>query len=97
MKTFKITRFPKSCEVADRLVAIAAKSNGSETKVTIDDMIAYANCERVLYPYSNLDVTISKISDNHLIIDCLNQPALEIIEMEEIRYPTIDVYEQSNN
>jgi hypothetical protein len=97
MKMFKITRFPGSCDIADKLVSIAAKSNGADQKVTIDDMVSYATCEKMLYYWAGLEVTISKISDTHLIIDDKNEPRLEIIQMEEIECPTLDVYEQSSN
>lgn len=97
MKTFKITRFPGSCDIADKLTSLAAKSNGADQKLTIDDMVSYATCEKLLYYWAGLTVTISKISDTHLIIDDNNEPRLEIIQVEEAECPTLDAYEQSSN
>lgn len=97
MKTFKVIRFPKSCDVADTLVLIATKSNGNNEKISLDDMVSYAKCQQLLYPFSNSEVIVSKISDSHLIIERDSEPALEIIEMEDIGYPTLDVYGQSSN
>lgn len=97
MKTFKITRFPGSCDIADKLVSIAAQSNGANQKITIDDMVSYATCEKLLYYWTGLSTTISKINDTHLVIDYNNEPRLEIIEIQEIECPTLDAYEQSSN
>ena len=98
-RRYKVTRFPQSSSVCDNISLIATRCNGlpNNEKLTIDDFISYAKFEKIHWRHSNEGMTIEKISDSHLIIDVDCEPALEIIEILEVDFPTIDVYNQNNS
>ena len=98
-KRFKVTRFPQSSSVCDDISLIATRCNGlpNNEKLTIDDFISYAKFSKLHWKNTNAGMTIEKISDTHLIIDVDCEPALEIIEILEVDFPTLDAYNHNSN
>jgi len=97
-KQFKIIRFGKSCNLSDKVVEIASRSNGLDVPVTLDAIEKYCECEKLRFGFGNT-VMISRINDFTLVIDNDCQPTLEIREVEEHsivgEVPTLD-RQQSN-
>jgi hypothetical protein len=95
---YKVTRYPKSSQLADEVALLCVKSNGYEGEaIPLDSIEGYVYCNTLIYPAINRKMVISRIDKHHLIIDQEGECLLEIEVLEEIKYPTLDVYEQSAN
>ena len=79
---YRIIRSNKSNSTCDYLVQIASRSNGSGVKTTIDEMIGFINCQRVLFPYTHEGMMVTKIDNHHLIVDIDGEVAVELQEVE---------------
>lgn len=87
MKVYKITRFAKSNNLADQLCLVASKSNGNALKISIDEMIGYISCEMILWTAGNKFLTITKVNNQHLILEQDSERLLEIIEVDDLEFP----------
>ena len=95
---YKVTRFPKSSQLADEVALLCVKSNGCEGEaVPLDSIEGYVYCNSLIYPFINRGIVMSRIDKHHLIIDQEGECLLEVELLEEIKYPTLEVYEQSAN
>jgi hypothetical protein len=95
---YKVTRFPKSSSLADEVALLCVKSNGYDGEaIPLDSIEGYVYCNSLIYPTINRKMVISRIDKHHLIIDQEGECLLEIELLEEIKYPTLEVYEQSAN
>ena len=97
-QSFRISLFPNSNQLCSELAVSAAKSNGSESnKITLQDLEAVAKIEKLKYPVSNDNVTVSVIG-NKLLLDVkigdTYQPALEIESVELLELPKNDFEEE---
>lgn len=97
--TYRVTRFPKSSNLADDVALLCVKSNGRDYvgKLTLDQISGYIACEMVRFPSINSGVVVSRMNDYHLIIDQDCQPLIEIVESEVVENPIMDIYDQSSN
>lgn len=95
--TYKITRFPKSSSIGDNVCLIATKNNGyDETKVSLRDIVGYIKCEALTMPYTYGGLVITMVDEYHLIVDLDGEPLLEIMEIEEVEFPTLPMQHSSN-
>lgn len=80
---YRITRYPNNYNsTLDYVVQIAGRSNGSGVKITIDEMIGYINCSKLLFPNSHIGLVITKVDNHHLIVDIDGEVALEVQDVE---------------
>lgn len=68
--TYRITIFDKYClSLVETLAILAAKSNGSENKYSLNDLKNVAEVQKILYPSSNGNTTCEIIGNNILHLD----------------------------
>jgi hypothetical protein len=95
---YKVTRFPKASRLADEVAMLCVNSNGYDGEaIPLDSIEGYIHCTCLMFPFTNRGVVVSRIDKHHLIIDQEKECVLEIELLEEIKYPTLDAYEQSAN
>lgn len=93
-KQFKITRFPETSTIGDDVANICAKSNGSQTPLTIAQIASWVECEKVKYPTSHKNIMASVINQNLLTLDDNKVCVLEIELVIFEDAPTLDRQEK---
>ena len=68
-KTFRINLFKGCNSLCETLAILAAKSNGSDVKLSLDQLKSVADGKIIEFPASNEGVTVELIGEHLLHID----------------------------
>lgn len=98
-KIYRVKMFNTSSSLIGNIAILCSKSNGGVGgKLTIQEIIGYIECEKMLYPATNDDISVVNLTEYHFIVFRGEKPAIEVMEMEVFNeVPTLDVYDQSKN
>ena len=104
--TFRVKLFEGSTSLCNDLVLLAAKSNGSNQKLSLNDLKTVAKGQQLQYPTLNRDTTVEQIGEHLLHIDIKDGEdyktiaVIEEIEVFEIPTPEFEekpyLHEQTN-
>ena len=95
---YRITLGKHTNTLAENVAILCAKSNGSNSKITLDDIEAFVKCQKVLLPHSYKHTIAVRINDSYLVIDENSERALDILEQEIYDdIPTLSAYERESN
>lgn len=94
--TFRVKLMEGSTSLCDTLVVLAAKSNGGEKKLSLEQLKTVADAEVIKYPHPNIDTQVELIGENLLHIDrkigddFVTVAIIEQIEVFEVSTPEFE-------
>lgn len=99
-RIYRITRFKKTSQLADSVMALCARQNNEDEfeRISLNEMASYIKCEKELYSASHRDIVYFVVNGNHLILQDGDTPLLEVQEVEVYEeVPTLDSYIAGQN
>ena len=104
--TFRVKLFEGANSLCTDLVLLAAKSNGSSEKLSLDDLKMVAKAQKIQYSYNYKETQIEQIGEHLLHIDIKDGEeyktvcTIEEIEVFEVSTPVFEekpyLHEQTN-